>query len=81
MHESDRYRLIMTVPSSMMQLFPITTGPVCPKMTTFGCTTVPATVKYKFQSAKVNASPLPVSPWPIVTSPRISTSAQVIDFE
>ena len=35
-HELDRYRLIITVPSSMMQLFPITTGPVCPKMTTFG---------------------------------------------
>lgn len=32
-------------------------------------------------SNKSKCSPLPVSPWPIVTSPRISTSAQVIDFE
>lgn len=43
-HEWDRYRLIMTVPSSMIQLFPITTGPVCPKITTFGWTTVPVPV-------------------------------------
>lgn len=48
-HESDCYRLIMTVPSSMIQLFPITTGPVCPKMTTFGCTTVPVQVERKPQ--------------------------------
>lgn len=47
---SDRYRFIMTVPSSIMQLFPITTGPVCPKMTTFGCTTVPAPAKHRSQS-------------------------------
>jgi hypothetical protein len=32
----DPYRFIITVPSSRMQLVPITTGPVCPKITTFG---------------------------------------------
>lgn len=72
MHKPGFYRLMMTVPSSMIQLFPITTGPVCPKMATFGYTTVPVQVEHKPQPAAglCGSSFVPCS-----------TSAQVIDFE